>query len=94
MVFVRPTRLYAQPASPLIRRLARFERVHLTPGAKQKVIFDVDANMFAMVTTQGDRVSTPGAFVLEFSTGVHTLASLHVRLTGGEVVLDAFPRHA
>ena len=91
MAFVRPRTLDAQPPSSLIRRLAGFERVHLAAGESKQVTFEVSAETFAMVTARGDRVSTPGTFGLEFSTGIGSFASQRVVVQGSEAVLDAFP---
>ena len=91
MAFVRPHTLDAQPPSSLIRRLAGFERVHLAAGESKQVTFEVSAETFAMVTARGDRVSTPGTFGLEFSTGIGSFASQRVVVQGSEAVLDAFP---
>ena len=91
MAFIRPNSLDKQPPSLLIRRLVGFERVHLEAGESKQVTFDVSAETFAMVTARGDRVSTPGTFGLEFSTGIGSFASQRVVVDGVEAVLDAFP---
>ena len=56
------------PGAPT-SRLRGFQRVHLEPGASQKVQFDLDPRDLSMVTEAGDPVVPEGDFVLSVGGG-------------------------
>ena len=47
-----------------IRQLAGFARVHLAPGAGARLTFDVQRDLFEIVTDDGRRVFEPGEYLL------------------------------
>ena len=53
----------------LIRRLTGFERVHLLPGESKVVNFSITVNTLKRTNSIGDIVSTPGDYVVSFTTG-------------------------
>ncbi|MGH9521156.1 MAG: glycoside hydrolase family 3 C-terminal domain-containing protein [Terriglobales bacterium] len=52
-----------------IRALRGFQRVHLTPGAAQKVMFHLDSRDLSMVTQAGDRIVAPGKYSISIGGG-------------------------
>jgi beta-glucosidase len=92
-LYLRPQGpLPAQPASRLIRR-----RVHLAAGESVTVSFNVSAADLTLVdAATGDRVSTPGAFLLSASTDgcATTVLDVPVLLEGEEAVVERFPGRA
>ena len=56
------------PGTP-IRALRGFARVHLAPGARQTVHFDLSPRDLSSVTPAGDRVVAPGAYKISVGGG-------------------------
>ena len=56
------------PGAPL-RALRGFARVHLAPGASQKVTFDLKPRDLSMVTEAGDVVVPEGEYTLSIGGG-------------------------
>jgi beta-glucosidase len=56
------------PGAP-IRALRGFERVHLQPGARQKVNLHLDARDLSMVTDSGDIIVAGGKYTVSVGGG-------------------------
>ena len=52
-----------------IRALRGFQRIHLAPGASQKVEFHLDARELSMVTDAGDRLVAQGKYTVSVGGG-------------------------
>jgi beta-glucosidase len=56
------------PGAP-IRALRGFQRIHLAPGASQKVAFHLDSRDLNMVTASGDIIVAQGKYILSLGGG-------------------------
>ncbi|HYB60972.1 MAG TPA: fibronectin type III-like domain-contianing protein, partial [Methylomirabilota bacterium] len=56
------------PGAP-IRALRGFQRVHLEPGASQKVAFHLESRDLSMVTNTGDIIVAPGKYTVSVGGG-------------------------
>ena len=56
------------PGAP-IRALRGFQRVHLEPGASQKVAFHLESRDLSMVTNAGDIIVAPGKYTVSVGGG-------------------------
>jgi beta-glucosidase len=60
---------FPEVAGAPIRALRGFQRVHLEPGASQKVDFHLNSRDLSMVTDLGDIVVAPGKYTLSIGGG-------------------------
>jgi beta-glucosidase len=61
-------RFPAVKGAPMIA-LRGFERIHLQPGARQTVHFDLKPRDLGMVTEEGDPIVAPGDYVVSIGGG-------------------------
>jgi beta-glucosidase len=63
--------LLKRPEQPMTRRLALrgFQRVHLEPGASQKVEFQLNPRDLSMVTDLGDIIVPQGKYTVSIGGG-------------------------
>ena len=54
-----------------LKALRGFQRIHLEPGAKQTVKFDLSPRDMSMVTERGDPIVAEGAYTLSIGGGQH-----------------------
>jgi len=79
---------YFQPKDPLVsKQLFDFERIHLEPGQSVVLKFQVNFETIKFGDENGDTVSVPGAYVLEFTNGVHETLKDIVYLEGTKKIL-------
>jgi beta-glucosidase len=60
---------FPEVAGAPIRALRGFQRVHLEPGASQKVDFHLNSRDLSMVTDLGDIVVAPGKYTILIGGG-------------------------
>ena len=93
----------AQPAHPPIRQLFSFERVRLAAGASATVTVTVPPSALALADANGDLVSVPGHYVIQFTNGNHgssvapegdadATVTTTIQLTGSEKIIEAYPK--
>jgi beta-glucosidase len=84
--------VYLKDAEASVRvpnwQLCGFQPVHLKPGEKTKVSFEIDARFMALIDENGKRVLEPGAFILYAGTSQPDKRS--EQLTGQKVLRASF----
>ncbi len=80
------------PGAP-IRALRGFQRIHLEPGASQKVAFHLESRDLSMVTDAGDIIVAPGKYTVSAGggqpgTGVPSVSGdIDVNEVNGQILL-------
>ncbi|ASB48548.1 beta-glucosidase [Alkalitalea saponilacus] len=64
--------LYASLA-PDVKRLRRFDKIHLYPGETKSVTFSLSANDLSFINAQSKRVTEPGEFALKIANLYKTI---------------------
>jgi len=83
---------YFKPKDVLVnKQLFGFERVHLDVGKSVLVTFEVNYKVLTFGDENGNIVSIPGDYPLEFSNGANVKLSGLLHLTGTEKVIQPFP---
>ncbi|GAO27572.1 glycoside hydrolase family 3 N-terminal domain-containing protein [Geofilum rubicundum] len=67
--------LYASLA-PDVKRLRRFDKIHLNAGETKKVTFSISADDFSFINAQGNRVTEAGEFTLSIAQLSETIKLL------------------
>jgi len=75
---------------PLIKQLFGFQRVHLKPNESVKLTFTLNAKTLSMGDENGDVVSLPGVYVVEFTNGVDERLVTKVEVVGSKLVLEKY----
>ena len=75
-----------EASTPVPRHsLAAFKRIHLAPGAEQRLTFEIHPKQFAMVSDEGRWVVEPGRFAVFIGggqPGTNGVLSTHVEMIG------------
>jgi hypothetical protein len=80
-----------QPASALIKQLFNFERLTLEPGQTGVVTFTVTPTTdFLTYDVNGNQVSYPGLYEVQFTNGVDQVLSASINVVGSTVIIDTF----
>jgi len=83
---------YFTPKDPLVKKqLFGFQRVHVPVGMSVVVKFEVNYKTIGFGDANGNVVSVPGDYPLEFSNGVSQKLSGLIHLTGTQKVIQPFP---
>ena len=81
----------SDPASAIIRQLFDFQRVTLEPGQATTVSFTVDpTSTFILYDVDGNQVSYPGNYEVQFTDGVAQTLSTPVVVSGDYRIIDSF----